>query len=71
MGVLSDTGSWLKQTLWGAGYTVNLLLDTGAKAYTLPRRVRFLLASDPALCRAVRRSFLRAVFASGPRATRP
>ncbi len=30
-------------TLAGAGYTVNLLIDTGAKAYTLPKRTRFLL----------------------------
>ena len=31
---------------------------------TVPWRLRFLLAADPALCAAVRRSFLRAVFAS-------
>ena len=31
---------------------------------SMPWRLRFLLASDPALTRAVRRSFLRAVFAS-------
>ncbi len=43
MGVLSDTGRWMHGTLAGAGYTVNLLIDTGAKAYTLPKRTRFLL----------------------------
>jgi phospholipid/cholesterol/gamma-HCH transport system permease protein len=43
VGLLADTGCWLRQTLWATGYTVNLLLDTGAKLYTLPRRVRFLL----------------------------
>jgi len=31
---------------------------------TMPWRLRFLLASDPALCAAVRRTFLRAVLAS-------
>ncbi len=30
---------------------------------SMPWRLRYLLASDPALCAAVRRSFLRAVFA--------
>jgi len=30
---------------------------------SMPWRLRYLLASDPALCSAVRRSFLRAVFA--------
>ncbi|MFT5290576.1 MAG: hypothetical protein ACI82F_002651 [Planctomycetota bacterium] len=30
---------------------------------SLPWRLRYLLASDPALCRVVRRSYLRAVFA--------
>lgn len=31
---------------------------------SMPWRLRYLLASDPALCRAVRRSFLRAIFTS-------
>jgi hypothetical protein len=53
---MADTAAWLVD---------RVLPDVGVRQWvlTFPWSVRFQLARDPALCRAVRRTFLRAVFA--------
>ena len=52
---MADTAAWLVD---------HVLPDVGVRqrVVTFPWSLRFQLARDPALCRAVRRTFLRAVF---------